>query len=90
MVSQSFEDWFQYHQKSGQYETLAMSKKKVITPRKKVYQPKKKQYNDLSALAKEMIIAGEKVINFDGHSIQTKTAYYGLFDGTVSVIEAVR
>ena len=83
MVSQSFEDWFQYHQKSGQYETLAMSKKKV-------YQPKKKQYNDLSALAKEMIIAGEKVINFDGHSIQTKTAYYGLFDGTVSVIEAVR
>jgi hypothetical protein len=67
-----------------------MSKKKVITPRKKVYQPKKKQYNDLTALAKEMVLAGDKVINFDGHSIQTKTTHYGLFDGTVSVTERVR
>ena len=55
--------------------------------KKKVYQPKRKQYNDLTTLAKEMVLAGEKVINFDGHSIQTKTTRYALFDGTVSVTE---
>ena len=67
-----------------------MTTKKVIKPKKGVYQPKKKQYNDLTSLAKEMVLAGEKVINFDGHSIQTKTTHYGLFDGTVSVTERVR
>ena len=67
-----------------------MTTKKVIKPTKKVYQPKKKQYNDLTTLAKEMLLAGEKVINFDGHSIETKTTHYGLFDGTVSVTERVR
>ena len=55
--------------------------------KKKVYQPKRKQYNDLTTLVKEMALAGEKVINFDGHSIQTKTTRYALFDGTVSVTE---
>ena len=58
--------------------------------KKKIYQPKKKQYNDLTSLAKEMVLAGEKVINFDGHSIQTKTTYYGLFDGTVSITARTR
>ena len=59
----------------------------LVVAKKKVYQPKRKQYNDLTTLAKEMVLAGEKVINFDGHSIQTKTTRYALFDGTVSVTE---
>ena len=57
--------------------------------KKKVYQPKRKQYNDLTTLAKEMVLAGEKLINFNGHSIQTKTTQYALFDGTVSITERV-
>ena len=67
----------------GKYsEALVMAKKKV-------YQPKRKQYNDLTTLAKEMVLAGEKLINFNGHSIQTKTSQYALFDGTVSITERV-
>jgi len=52
--------------------------------KKKIYQPKKKQYNDLTSLAKEMMLAGEKII-FTGVAITTKNTVYGLFDGTVSI-----
>ena len=55
--------------------------------KKKVYQPKKKQYNDLTALAKEMVLSGEKLVNFDGVSINTKDTTYGLFDGTITITE---
>ena len=66
---------------------VKLPKKKVIKPKKEVYQPKKKQYNDLTTLVKEMTLACEKVINFDGVSITTKNTMYGLFDGTVSITE---
>ena len=56
--------------------------------KKKVYQPIKKQYNDLTSLAKEMVLAGEKIV-FTGVAITTKNTVYGLFDGTVSIKERV-
>ena len=60
---------------------------KVIQPTIKVYQPKRKQYNDLTTLVKEMALAGEKVINFNGVFITTKNTMYGLFDGIISITE---
>ncbi len=50
-----------------------------------MYQPKKKKYNDLSSLYKEMLDNGHKVQKFDGLSIHTKKAKYGLVDGTIVI-----
>ena len=56
--------------------------------KKKVYQPIKKQYNDLTSLAKEMVLAGEKIV-FTGVAITTKNTVYGLFNGEISIKERV-
>ena len=56
--------------------------------KKKIYQPKKKQYNDLTSLAKEMMLAGEKIV-FTGVAITTKNTVYGLFNGEISIKERV-